>query len=136
MQFMVASAPAAGRARASHPVKYLLCSTRPLTLRVADPGGECAYQVSTSVSAEKAAYKEAIRDQVTAATPLPAGGVVLQLAFVVGPGRAWANLRKPTIDALGAVLGRDTAHRSGTSAMAGLPSSGCTARSTQTTVMM
>jgi hypothetical protein len=44
---------------------------------------------------------------VTAATPLPEGGVTLQLAFVVGPGRAWANLWKPTIDALGAILGRD-----------------------------
>jgi hypothetical protein len=72
-----------------------------------DPGGECAYNVRTSVSAEKPAYKEAIRNQVTATTPLPTGGVVLQLAFIVGPGRAWANLWKPTIDALGAVLGRD-----------------------------
>jgi hypothetical protein len=60
-----------------------------------------------SGSAEKPAYKEAIRDQLAAATPLRDGGVVLQLAFVVGPGRAWANLWKPTIDALGAVLGRD-----------------------------
>jgi hypothetical protein len=74
---------------------------------VADPGGEYAFRVSTSVSAEKPAYKEAIRDQVTATTPLPEGGVVLQLAFVVGPGRAWANLWKPTIDALGPILGRD-----------------------------
>jgi hypothetical protein len=76
-------------------------------LCVADPGGEYAFQVRTSVSAEKTAYREAIRDQVTATSPLPAGGVVLQLAFVVGPARAWANLWKPTIDALGAVLGRD-----------------------------
>jgi hypothetical protein len=76
-------------------------------LSVADPGGECAFRVTTSVSAEKAAYKEAIRDQVIAATPLPEGGVALQLAFVVGPGRAWANLWKSTIDALGAILGRD-----------------------------
>lgn len=76
-------------------------------LAAADPGGRCTFQVRTSVSAEKVAYKEVIRDQVTAATPLPDGGVVLHLAFVVGPGRAWANLWKPTIDALGAILGRD-----------------------------
>jgi hypothetical protein len=74
---------------------------------VAGPGGEYSFRVTTSVSAEKPAYKEAIRDQVIAAAPLPEGGVVLQLAFVVGPGRAWGNLWKPTIDALGAVLGRD-----------------------------
>jgi hypothetical protein len=76
-------------------------------LSVADPGGEHSFQVTTSASTEKAAYKEAVRDQVMAAAPLPEGGVALQLAFVVGPGRAWANLWKPTIDALGAVLGRD-----------------------------
>lgn len=76
-------------------------------LSVADPGGEYSFQVTTSASADKAAYKEAIRDQVIAATPLREGGVAIQLSFVVGPGRAWANLWKPTIDALGAVLGRD-----------------------------
>jgi hypothetical protein len=77
------------------------------SLDVADPGGECAFWVETSVSYEKAAYKEAIRDQLTAARRLPDGAVALQLAFVVGPGRAWANLWKPTIDALGPILGRD-----------------------------
>jgi hypothetical protein len=78
-----------------------------LALSVADPGGECAFEVRTAVSAERHAYEEAIRDQLTAAAPLRDGGVVLQLAFVVGPGRAWANLWKPTVDALGAILGRD-----------------------------
>lgn len=76
-------------------------------LGVADPGGEYVFEVRTTVSAERTAYKETIRDQLTAATPLPDGGVTLQLAFVVGPVRAWANLWKPTIDALGAVLGRN-----------------------------
>jgi hypothetical protein len=65
-------------------------------LSTADPGGRRVFQARTSGSAEKPAYKEAIRDQVTAATPLPEGGVVLHLAFVVGPGRAWGNLWKPT----------------------------------------
>jgi hypothetical protein len=81
-------------------------------LSVADTGGECAFEVRTAVSAEKPAYTEAIRDQLTGATPLRDGGVLLQIAFVVGPGRVWANLWKPTIDALGAILGRDdSAHQ-------------------------
>ncbi|CUU55001.1 hypothetical protein Ga0074812_10481 [Parafrankia irregularis] len=41
------------------------------------------------------------------AEPLPDGGVAWQLAFVVRPRRAWPNLWKATIDALGAILGRD-----------------------------
>jgi hypothetical protein len=80
-------------------------------LSVADPGSERTFRVRTSASYEKPAYKEAIRDQMPAATPLPEGGVALQLAFIVGPRRTWANLWKPTIDALGAVLGRDDGAR-------------------------
>jgi hypothetical protein len=76
------------------------------SVSVADPGGEYAFWARTSVSAEKRAYKESIRDQVTADNPLPEGGVALQLAFIVGPHRAWANLWKPTIDALSPILGR------------------------------
>jgi hypothetical protein len=74
---------------------------------VRDPGGLCAFQVRTTASAETTAYKEQVRDQV-AGRPLPDGPVALQLAFVVGPRRAWPNLWKATIDALGAILGRDT----------------------------
>lgn len=37
---------------------------------------------------------------------LPDGAVTLQLSFTVGPRRNWANLWKPTIDALGRLLGR------------------------------
>lgn len=72
-----------------------------------DPGGAYAFQVRTTASADTTAYKQQIRDQIAAGRPLPDGGVVLQLAFVVGPRRAWPNLWKATIDSLGSILGRD-----------------------------
>ncbi len=72
-----------------------------------DPGGAYAFEVSTTVAADGTAFKEQIRDQITAGQPLPDGGVALQLAFVVGPRRVWPNLWKATIDSLGCILGRD-----------------------------
>jgi hypothetical protein len=73
-----------------------------------DPGGGYCSQVRTTASASTTAYKRQIADQITAARLLPDdGGLALQLAFVVGPGRAWPNLWKATIDSLGAILGRD-----------------------------
>ncbi len=52
------------------------------------------------------AYKEQIHAAVSDAAELPPGPVRLELAFVVGPGRNWLNLWKPTIDALDPLLGR------------------------------
>ncbi|MEV6303875.1 hypothetical protein AB0M02_31035 [Actinoplanes sp. NPDC051861] len=72
-----------------------------------DPGGTYSFEVNTTAAAESTAFKEQIRDQITTAHPLPDGGVTLQLAFVVGPRRAWPNLWKATIDSLGSLLGRD-----------------------------
>jgi hypothetical protein len=72
-----------------------------------DPRGTHTFDVTTTASASTGAYKEQIRDQVASADPLPGDGVALQLGFVVGPRRAWPNLWKPTIDALGSILGRD-----------------------------
>ncbi|MEW2332010.1 hypothetical protein AB0880_29950 [Micromonospora chersina] len=72
-----------------------------------DPGGAYSLQVHTAASASTTAYKRQIRDQITAAQPLPDGGIALQIAFVVGPRRAWPNLWKATIDSLGPILGRD-----------------------------
>ncbi len=74
---------------------------------VQDPGGACAFQVHTTVSASTNAYKQQIRDQIATARPLPDGAVALQLAFVVGPRRAWPNLWKATVDSLGLILGHD-----------------------------
>lgn len=51
-------------------------------------------------------YKQQIYDQLADATELPPGPVAVELAFVVGPKRNWINLWKPTIDALGRLLGR------------------------------
>lgn len=51
-------------------------------------------------------YKNQVRRAVADAAELPAGPVRLELAFVVGPGRNWLNLWKPTIDALDPLLGR------------------------------
>jgi hypothetical protein len=73
----------------------------------ADVGGARVFDVTTTASVSTSAYKEQIRDAIASASPLPGDGVALQLAFVVGPRRAWANLWKPTIDALSPILGRD-----------------------------
>lgn len=51
-------------------------------------------------------YKHQSRTHVVDGAELPAGPVRLEMAFVVGPGRNWLNLWKPTIDALDPILGR------------------------------
>lgn len=71
------------------------------------PDAAFSARVRTTASAGTADYKRQIRDQVATGPVLPAGGVAVQLAFVVGPRRAWPNLWKATIDALGPVLGRE-----------------------------
>lgn len=80
-----------------------ICQTQPTF----DPDAAYSFAVTTTAAADSTAFKEQIRDQITAARPLPAGGVALQLAFAVGPQRAWPNLWKATIDSMGSVLGRD-----------------------------
>jgi hypothetical protein len=76
---------------------------------VDDPQGTHVFDVTTSASTSSSAYKKQIRDQAAWARPLPGDALALQLAFVVGPQRAWPNLWKPTIDALGSILGHDHA---------------------------
>lgn len=75
------------------------------------PKATHVYDVATTAAASTTAFKEQIRDQLGTASPLPDGPVELQLAFVVGPRRAWPNLWKPAIDALGAILGHDKGAR-------------------------
>ncbi|MFI5066927.1 MAG: hypothetical protein ACHP9Z_23530 [Streptosporangiales bacterium] len=77
----------------------------PATPASSSPAFDCCYTVRTSSSAQSAAFKEQIRDQLGSAQPLPPGPVHLQLLFTVGPGRNWLNLWKPAIDALGKMLG-------------------------------
>lgn len=81
------------------------------TEAVPEATGGIAFDVHTSASSGSTEFKEQIRDQITSAEPLPDGGVALQIGFVVGPTRAWPNLWKPTIDALGRILGHDEGAR-------------------------
>ena len=71
------------------------------------PDATYSASVRSTASAETVGYKHQIRDQIAGAPVLPEGGVAVQLAFVVGPRRAWPNLWKATIDALGPILGHD-----------------------------
>lgn len=68
--------------------------------------GPAADLLVARTSPPAAEYKAQIRTAVAAAAELPPGPVRLELAFVVGPGRNWLNLWKPTIDALDPLLGR------------------------------
>jgi len=63
------------------------------------------YTVRTSASSQSTAFKEQIRAQLGDTRPIPPGPVRIQLCFTVGPTRNWLNLWKPTIDALGQILG-------------------------------
>jgi hypothetical protein len=60
----------------------------------------------TTAAGDSTTYKEQVRDSLgVAPAELPAGPVELELGFTVGPSRNWINLWKPTIDALGPLLG-------------------------------
>ena len=70
------------------------------------------YSVRTTASSETAAYKHQIADALRGTRPVPPGPVALDMVFGVGPARSWINLWKPTIDALGALLGESSPARS------------------------
>lgn len=71
---------------------------------VAGPTGG-VYSVRTTAAASTTAYKRQIRNAVSGATEMQAGGVRLEISFLVG-NRNWLNLWKATIDALDPLLGR------------------------------
>jgi hypothetical protein len=74
--------------------------------QAATPAGPgAAHRVRTTASAGTIAYKQQIADALRGAQPVPPGPVSLDMVFCVGPARSWINLWKPTIDALGALLG-------------------------------
>ena len=53
-------------------------------------------------------WKQRLHDRLAAGDVLPLGGPAgLEIALTTGPGRNWANLWKPLIDAFGPVLGED-----------------------------
>lgn len=59
----------------------------------------------TTRSAGTVAWKQELAAQISGVSPAPGQFVELVIAFDVGPGRAWRNLWKPTIDSLAAILG-------------------------------
>lgn len=69
-------------------------------------------RVATTASWEAQAAQAQIHAAVAGAEELPSGPVRLELAFVVGSGRNWLNLWKPTIDSLDPILGRTRPDRS------------------------
>ena len=69
------------------------------------------HRVRTTTSAQSEAFKEQIDSALAGAVALPDGPVALQVGFTVGPTRNWPNLWKPTVDALGRILGRDNPAR-------------------------
>jgi hypothetical protein len=73
---------------------------------------ERLWQVRTTAASETTEYKQQIHDQLHGIATLPDGPVALQVNFAIGPSRNWANLWKPTIDALGTLLGWATPRRS------------------------
>lgn len=64
------------------------------------------HAIRTNESAGSIAFKMEVSDQLGDIMPLPPGPVRLQLSFAVGRSRNWINLWKPTIDALGKILGQ------------------------------
>ncbi len=69
-------------------------------------------QVRTSASASTTAYKQQIHDQLAGTPTLTEGPVAVELSFTVGTRRSWPNVWKPTIDALGPLLGMTSPERS------------------------
>jgi hypothetical protein len=79
------------------------------TARPADPPlDRMFYRLRTTASAETTEYKQQIHEQLTASgtRPMPAGSPMSAvIGFRCGPARNWLNLWKPTIDALGPLIG-------------------------------
>ncbi len=74
-------------------------------IEVVDPSAPMEFEVTTSAPSETPTYRKQIRDQLARALTLPDGPVALELAFVVGPGRDWVELWRPTIASLDPLLG-------------------------------
>ena len=61
-------------------------------------------------SYEREEWKQELHDRLAVqAATLAAGPAGLDIALATGPGRNWASLCKPLIDAFGPVLGEDPA---------------------------
>jgi hypothetical protein len=82
-----------------------------LAVGPAQPGtAKAAPQFSARMtgSYERNQWKQELHDRLAAqAAPLDPGPAGLAIALTTGPGRNWASLWKPLIDAFGPVLGED-----------------------------
>lgn len=62
------------------------------------------YAGRTTTSVDKVQFKEQVRDIVSVGALMPEGAIHLEVSYRVGT-RNWLNLWKPTLDALGPLLG-------------------------------
>ena len=80
-----------------------------LAIGPAEPDGKAPAQFTTRLTGSYTStqWKSALHDQLSAtAHPLPGTGpVAVTIGITTGPGRNWANIWKPLIDAFGPVLG-------------------------------
>jgi hypothetical protein len=88
-----------------HATTSLIGIEQAVPLADAEPAGGWLL-VHTTASSESSVYKQQIHDALQTLPELPPGPVSLELSFTIGPSRNWPNLWKPTIDALGPLLGQ------------------------------
>jgi hypothetical protein len=78
-----------------------------------ESAGDDVWSLRTTASGSrdefKAGFRQAVRDAAGGQEPLPDGPVILEAAFVVGPGRDWLDLWWATLDGLGPILGQSPA---------------------------
>jgi hypothetical protein len=82
----------------------LLDVARPQSSRGLSEGWSFA-SARTTMSATQPGWKQEIASQIAEVQPAPDGPIELQVSFRVSPIRNWANLWKPALDSLEAVLG-------------------------------
>jgi hypothetical protein len=71
-------------------------------------GAAPQFSAQMTGSSERTQWKQQLHDRLAAqAAPVDPGPAGLTIALTTGPGRNWANLWKPLIDAFGPVLGED-----------------------------
>ncbi|MEZ5101976.1 MAG: hypothetical protein R3C15_19680 [Thermoleophilia bacterium] len=99
----------ATRGRTDEPASLTLAPADALAF---DPADAAQIQIDLTASSTKPAWKEqiaaALGDHETAATNEP---IDLAIVFTASPARNWVSLWKPTIDALGGILGEGSRPR-------------------------
>ena len=76
--------------------------------QVAPAGAAPQFSARMAGSYERKEWKQRLHDRLAVqAAPIDPGPAGLTIALTTGPGRNWASLCKPVIDAFGPVLGED-----------------------------